>query len=77
MRGFAEVLNPISEFGRVFEEQNLGIPGIAFNLAERIPNLDLGFFVTPSLSTANRRRFVEILDKTDTSFANASRLWAR
>src|SRR5438105_1852270 len=36
------------EFGRVFEESNLGIPveDAMKNMCERVPNLDLRFFVT-------------------------------
>ena len=36
------------EFGRVFEEQNLGIPldDSLRSMTDRIPNLDLKFFVT-------------------------------
>ena len=58
---------PISkEFGRVYEEQNLGI-GLEEslrNLCERVPNLDLKFFVT---SVAIQRQtggdLAEILDR--------------
>jgi tight adherence protein B len=54
------------EFGRVYEEQNLGIPveESLRNICERIPNLDLRFFVT---SVAIQRQtggdLAEILDK--------------
>jgi tight adherence protein B len=54
------------EFGRVYEEQNLGIPveDSLRNICERIPNLDLRFFVT---SVAIQRQtggdLAEILDK--------------
>jgi tight adherence protein B len=54
------------EFGRVYEEQNLGIPieESMRNLCERVPNLDLRFFVT---SVAIQRQtggdLAEILDK--------------
>src|SRR5262249_19507751 len=44
-----EMPAPIAdEFGRVFEEQNLGIPveESLRNICERVPNLDLRFFVT-------------------------------
>jgi tight adherence protein B len=58
---------PISkEFGRVYEEQNLGIPiEIALrNLAERIPNLDLKFFVTAVIiQRTTGGDLAEILDK--------------
>jgi tight adherence protein B len=62
-----EMPSPIAdEFGRVFEEQNLGIPvEESLNaLAERVPNFDLKFFVT---SVAIQRQtggdLAEILDK--------------
>lgn len=44
-----EMPDPVStEFGRVWEEQNLGISieDAMRNLADRVPNLDLKFFVT-------------------------------
>jgi tight adherence protein B len=62
-----EMPAPISdEFGRVYEEQNLGIAveESLRNICERIPNLDLRFFVT---SVAIQRQtggdLAEILDK--------------
>jgi tight adherence protein B len=62
-----EMPSPIAdEFGRVFEEQNLGIPieESLKSLAERVPNFDLKFFVT---SVAIQRQtggdLAEILDK--------------
>jgi tight adherence protein B len=62
-----EMPAPIStEFGRVYEEQNLGIPlEDAMNaMCDRVPNLDLRFFVT---SVAIQRQtggdLAEILDK--------------
>lgn len=54
------------EFGRVYEEQNLGIPleEALRGITERVPNLDLRFFVT---SVAIQRQtggdLAEILDK--------------
>jgi tight adherence protein B len=54
------------EFGRVYEEQNLGIPleDALRAITERVPNLDLRFFVT---SVAIQRQtggdLAEILDK--------------
>jgi tight adherence protein B len=54
------------EFGRVYEEQNLGIglEEAMRNMTERVPNLDLRFFVT---SVAIQRQtggdLAEILDK--------------
>src|SRR5437899_5179297 len=62
-----EMPSPIAEeFGRVYEEQNLGIPieESLRNICERMPNLDLRFFVT---SVAIQRQtggdLSEILDK--------------
>jgi tight adherence protein B len=62
-----EMPAPISkEFGRVYEEQNLGIPleEALRGITERVPNLDLRFFVT---SVAIQRQtggdLAEILDK--------------
>jgi tight adherence protein B len=62
-----EMPSPIAdEFGRVYDEQNLGIPveEAMRSLSERIPNLDLRFFVT---SVAIQRQtggdLAEILDK--------------
>ncbi len=62
-----EMPPPISkEFGRVYEEQNLGIPleEALRAITERVPNLDLRFFVT---SVAIQRQtggdLAEILDK--------------
>lgn len=62
-----EMPAPISkEFGRVYEEQNLGIPlEEALNgMCDRVPNLDLKFFVT---SVAIQRQtggdLAEILDR--------------
>jgi tight adherence protein B len=62
-----EMPPPISkEFGRVYDEQNLGIPleEAMRGICERVPNLDLRFFVT---SVAIQRQtggdLSEILDK--------------
>src|SRR5262249_44754327 len=62
-----EMPSPISdEFGRVYEEQNLGIAieEAMTSMCERVPNLDLRFFVT---SVAIQRQtggdLAEILDK--------------
>ena len=62
-----EMPSPIAdEFGRVYEEQNLGIPieESMKAMCERVPNLDLRFFVT---SVAIQRQtggdLAEILDK--------------
>lgn len=62
-----EMPSPIAdEFGRVYEQQNLGIPleQAMLEMTERVPNLDLRFFVT---SVAIQRQtggdLAEILDK--------------
>jgi tight adherence protein B len=62
-----EMPAPVSkEFSRVYEEQNLGIPleDALRSICERVPNLDLRFFVT---SVAIQRQtggdLAEILDK--------------
>lgn len=63
----SEMPNPIAqEFGRVYEEQNLGL-GLEVamrNLAERVPNLDLKFFVTAVIiQRQTGGDLAEILDK--------------
>ncbi len=62
-----EMPAPISdEFNRVYEEQNLGIPidDALRNLTERMPNLDLRFFVTSVLvQRQTGGDLAEILDK--------------
>jgi len=62
-----ESSDPIAgEFGRVFEEQNLGIPfeEALENVCERVPNLDLKFFVTAIvLQRQTGGDLAEILDK--------------
>ena len=62
-----EMSYPIGkEFGRCYEEQNFGIPleEALENLAERVPNLDLRFFVTAvNLQRQTGGDLAEILDK--------------
>lgn len=62
-----EMPAPISdEFNRVYEEQNLGIPmeESLKNMCERVPNLDLRFFVTSVLiQRQTGGDLAEILDK--------------
>ncbi|QDU64612.1 Bacterial type II secretion system protein F domain protein [Planctomycetes bacterium Pan216] len=62
-----EMPDPIAkEFGRVWEEQNLGISieQAMRNLAERVPNLDLRFFVTAVIiQRQTGGDLAEILDK--------------
>jgi tight adherence protein B len=55
-----------TEFGRVYEEQNLGIPieDALKGMCERVPNLDLRFFVTSVLiQRQTGGDLAEILDK--------------
>jgi tight adherence protein B len=63
----SEMMPPIStEFGRVFEEQNLGIPmeEALESLTDRVPNLDLKFFSTAIiLQRTTGGDLAEILDK--------------
>lgn len=62
-----EMPDPVAkEFGRVYEEQNLGISleDAMRNLANRIPNLDLKFFVTAVIiQRQTGGDLAEILDK--------------
>jgi tight adherence protein B len=62
-----EMPAPISkEFGRVYEEQNLGIPleEALKGMCERVPNLDLRFFVTAvAIQRQTGGDLAEILDK--------------
>jgi tight adherence protein B len=62
-----EMPSPVAdEFGRVFEEQNLGIPieEAMRAMCERVPNMDLRFFVTSvSIQRQTGGDLAEILDK--------------
>lgn len=62
-----EMAPPIAvEFGRVYEEQNLGIPleDSLRNLAERVPTMDVRFFVTAIvIQRSTGGDLAEILDK--------------
>ncbi len=62
-----EMPDPIAgEFGRVFEEQNLGIPieEALKSMCERVPNMDLRFFVTSvGIQRQTGGDLAEILDK--------------
>ncbi|MGC3969022.1 MAG: hypothetical protein QM775_17135 [Pirellulales bacterium] len=69
-----EMKPPISiEFGRVFEENNLGIPitDAMNNLTDRIPNLDLKFFAT-ARSFCNVRRAVTWLKSSTRSVRSSA-----
>jgi tight adherence protein B len=83
--GFSMVANelglPISkEFNRVFEEQNLGIPmdQSLRDMTERIPNLDLKFFVTAViLQRQTGGDLAEILDKIGELIRDRFRIWGQ
>ena len=76
-----EMPAPISvEFGRVFEEQNLGIPmeQALQSLAERIPNLDLKFFSTAIiLQRQTGGDLAEILDKIGYIIRERFKIWGQ
>jgi tight adherence protein B len=76
-----EMPPPISrEFGRVFEEQNLGIPfdESLRDLSARIPNLDLKFFVTALiLQRQTGGDLAEILDKIGSLIRDRFRIWGQ
>ncbi len=77
----AEMSPPISkEFNRVFEEQNLGITldESLEGLTERIPNLDLKFFVTAViLQRQTGGDLAEILDKIGALIRDRFRIWGQ
>ena len=76
-----EMSPPISrEFGRVFEEQNLGIPleESLDNMTERIPNLDLKFFATAViLQRQTGGDLAEILDKIGSLIRQRFQIWGQ
>ena len=76
-----EMPPPISkEFGRVFEEQNLGIPfdETLRAMTDRIPNLDLKFFVTALiLQRQTGGDLAEILDKIGALIRDRFRIWGQ
>ncbi len=76
-----EMGKPIAdEFTRVFEEQNLGIPleQSLKEMAERIPNLDLKFFVTAViLQRQTGGDLAEILDKIGELIRERFRIWGQ
>lgn len=76
-----ESSDPIAEeFGRVFEEQNLGIPfeEALENLTERVPNLDLKFFVTAViLQRQTGGDLAEILDKIGHLVRERFKIWGQ
>ena len=68
------------EFGRVFEEQNLGIPMEESlpSMSDRIPNLDLKFFVTAViLQRQTGGDLAEILDNIGNLIRDRFRIWGQ
>jgi len=76
-----EMSDPIGkEFGRIFEEQNLGIPmeESLRSMAERIPNVDLQFFVTAViLQRQTGGDLAEILDKIGALIRQRFQIWGQ
>ena len=77
----SEVAPPLGkEFGRVFEEQNLGIPweDSLDALTERVPNLDLKFFATAViLQRQTGGDMAEILDKIAGLIRERFKIWGQ
>ena len=77
----SEMPQPISkEFGRVFEEQNLGISldESLQGITTRIPNLDLKFFATAViLQRQTGGDLAEILDKIGELIRDRFRIWGQ
>jgi tight adherence protein B len=77
----SEMPQPISkEFGRAFEEQNLGVPidESLRGMTDRIPNLDLKFFVTAViLQRQTGGDLAEILDKIGELIRDRFRIWGQ
>jgi len=68
------------EFGRVFEEQNLGIPleESLQGMTERVPNLDLKFFATAIvLQRQTGGDLAEILDKIGSLIRERFQIWGQ
>jgi tight adherence protein B len=76
-----EMSAPIGkEFGRVFEEQNLGVSleESLLNITERIPNLDLKFFATAIiLQRQTGGDLAEILDKIGSLIRERFQIWGQ
>lgn len=76
-----EMPEPIgTEFGRVFEEQNLGIPleQALTSMTDRIPNLDLKFFATAIiLQRQTGGDLAEILDKIGHLVRERFKIWGQ
>jgi tight adherence protein B len=77
----SEMADPIaSEFGRCYEEQNLGIPmdEALDSLASRVPNLDLRFFATAViLQRQTGGDLAEILDKIGHLIRERFKIWGQ
>jgi len=77
----SEMSAPIgTEFGRVFEEQNLGIPfeEALESMTTRIPNLDLKFFATAVvLQRQTGGDLAEILDKIGSLVRARFKIWGQ
>ncbi len=76
-----EMPSPIAdEFGRVYEEQNLGIPfeEALDTMTDRVPNLDLRFFATALiLQRQTGGDLAEILDKIGHLIRERFRIWGQ
>lgn len=76
-----EIPPPVGkEFGRVFEEQNLGIPleESLRDLADRVPNLDLKFFATAViLQRQTGGDLAEILDRISNLIRERFTIWGQ
>lgn len=77
----SEMPDPINrEFGRVFEEQNLGIPfeDALESMTDRVPNLDLKFFSTAIiLQRQTGGDLAEILDKIGHLIRERFKIWGQ
>lgn len=76
-----EMPAPISiEFGRVYEEQNLGIPleDALRSLSERVPSMDVRFFVTAVvIQRATGGDLGEVLDKIGRLIRERFQIWGQ
>jgi tight adherence protein B len=76
-----EMTDPIgSEFKKLFEEQNLGIPldEALTNMCERLPNMDLKFFATSIiLQRQTGGDLAEILDKIGDLVRQRFAIWGQ
>lgn len=76
-----EMTDPIAkEFGRVFDEQNLGVTmeDALRSLTERVPNLDLKFFATAIiLQRQTGGDLAEILDKIGKLVRERFQIWGQ